>query len=271
MADQKYKFSDAQRYAVWLHHEKRCWFCKEPLPFEKATVDHVIPESILSQPKRLAKIIEDYDLPKSFQINGYENWLPAHSHCNGQKTNKVFSMTPSYRPIFERLIQRAANVQRTTESIERDRGKAKVLTSILTALEKNNLSLTDITDLIAAYSGISIPITSKNSAHAIFIRLDNGYFIDRASIAFEGWCECEKGTCVGKGEKVYCYWPDHLSSWAKQKRLFHRCFDELVECPRCGMSHRRGDIGRSETCGFPYSDQVNQVDLQGAHKGQGGA
>jgi hypothetical protein len=269
MKIKKFQFSAAQRYSVWLHHEKRCWFCKEPLGFVEVTVDHVIPESLLSEPLRLKEIIDDYDLPSSFQINGYENWLPAHSHCNGTKTNKVFSMTPSYRPIFEQLIQRAAKVKRTAEAIQRDQSKAKVLTSLLTALERNKVSLTDLADLISAYASLDIAIPGIQSTPKAFLRLDNGYFIDRASISFEGPCECEREACVGKTEKVYCYWPNHLSSWVKGKHLFHRCFDETIKCPRCDAEHRRGDVGRAGTCGNPYTDQDHQVDLHGAHESDG--
>lgn len=268
MTIKKYKFSAAQRYSVWLHHEKRCWFCSEPLSFVQVTVDHVVPETLLSEPLRLKKIINDYDLPKSFQINGYENWLPAHNHCNGAKSDKVFTMTPSYRPIFERLVQNAAKVKRTAEAIERNRSKAKVLTSLLAALEKNKISLTDVTDLLSAYASTDISITGTPSTPKVYLRLDNGYFIDRQSIAFEGPCECEQDTCTGRTEKVYCYWPSHLSTWVKRKHLFHRCFDEIIKCPRCAIDHRRGDVGRIDICAKPYTDQENQVDLSALSVGQ---
>lgn len=261
MDPQKYKFTVAQRYSVWMHHEKRCWFCKEPLGFREATVDHVIPESLLSEPERLMKVIADYDLPIWFQINSYENWLPAHGYCNQTKSSGVFSMTPSYRPIFERLIRRANEVKRTAEAIGRDQKKAKVLTSLLTALEAHKVSVTDVMNLVSAYEGISDP--SIQSTPQIFFRLDNGYFINQASVSFEGFCECERDSCVGKAEKVYCYWPSHLSAWAKRKHLFHRCFDEVVKCDRCEKEHRRGDVGRFGTCEKPYDDQESQVDLHG--------
>jgi hypothetical protein len=277
MTMQKYVFSRPQRYAVWLHHEKRCWLCKEPLSYKHATVDHVIPEYLLDDPAKLNKILTDYGLPSSYQINGYENWLPAHSHCNSTKSSRVDEFIPSYRPIFERLMQYALRVRRTAEAIERDQGKAKVLTRLLHALDTNTVSVTDITDLLSAYVHTNVAVEDNQAGPIqagpvqagpkVYIRLDNGYLIERGSISFEGFCECENPACVGKDGKAFCYWPDHISAWAKRKYLFHRCFDELIPCPRCGLEHRRGDVGRDGTCAMPYTDQENQVDLHGSQTG----
>jgi hypothetical protein len=38
----KHSFSASERYAVWLHHEKRCWLCEEPLRLLETTIEHYL-------------------------------------------------------------------------------------------------------------------------------------------------------------------------------------------------------------------------------------
>src|SRR5690349_17600689 len=85
---QKHVFTEAERYAVWLHHGKRCWLCLEPLDLVAATVDHVVAESLTDDPTALQETIELYKLPATFNVNSFENWLPAHNHCNQSKSKR---------------------------------------------------------------------------------------------------------------------------------------------------------------------------------------
>lgn len=147
----KYRFSPAQRYAIWLHHEQRCWFCEEPLRLADVTVDHVIPESMQDAPEQLSSLLVDYDLPVSFQINGYENWLPTHSRCNSEKSSRVFKMVPAYRPLFDHLIRTAAAVGRTAAAVKRNVTKDKIFAKLATAIDEGDLSLTDLSDFLKLF------------------------------------------------------------------------------------------------------------------------
>jgi hypothetical protein len=79
-------------------------------------------------------------------------------------------------------------------------------------------------------------------------------------IAAEGYCRCERNTCVGQDTKIYCYFPTNLSPWVRKTGLFYACYDEMIECRRCGLLHKRGHIGRKSACGKPYANQRLQRD-----------
>jgi hypothetical protein len=256
----KYRFSHAQRYAVWLHHEQRCWLCEVPLRLAEVTVDHVIPESMQETPEKFAALLLDYDLPDSFRTDGYENWLPAHSKCNAEKSAKVFKMVPAYRPVFDHLVRNAGVVKRTAEAVRQNTSKDKLLARLASAIDGNSISLTDLADFIALFGAEFISGKQLTQGQSSFFKLDNGYWMKRDEIVSEGLCCCEREACVGHNERVYCYFSRHLSSWVQTTRLYHRCYDEIIRCPRCTAMHRRGYVGRAESCGRPFSDQEYQVD-----------
>lgn len=262
----KHRFTIAERYAVWLHHQRRCWLCEVPLRLAEVTVDHVIPESLAERPAQLAALLEDHDLPADFRINGFENWLPAHAHCNTAKSTRVFRMVPAHQPIFDRLIRTSAAAQRTADAVRRNVSKDKLLAKIAAAIDLDAISLTDLTEFLALF-GVESRATSQGSAHAApFVKLDNGYWLRTDEIAAEGTCACERAACVGKDRKVYCYFSRHLPAWVIGKRLYHRCYDEMVPCTRCEFTHKRGHIGKEGVCAKPYSNQEYLVDTRAAQR-----
>src|SRR5437868_941679 len=113
----KRAFTSAERYAVWLHHEKRCWLCLEPLRFFETTIDHVLPESLLNDDNQRTQIFAQYGLPRDFQINSFANWLPCHHRCNQQKSDRVLRFAPGNLLVLERLISLARNVEQTAVEV----------------------------------------------------------------------------------------------------------------------------------------------------------
>jgi hypothetical protein len=79
-------------------------------------------------------------------------------------------------------------------------------------------------------------------------------------VFLEGYCNCEREACVGHDVKVYVYFPKTVSKWVLAKGLYHKCYDEVVKCPRCGNNHKRGHIGRAGRCAKPYTDQGKHID-----------
>lgn len=67
--------------------------------------------------------------------------------------------------------------------------------------------------------------------------------------------------CVDSAGKVYCYFPRDLSPWVITTGLYKKCYDEIVDCPRCAAQHKRGHIGRDGICGRPFRDQESQTDF----------
>jgi HNH endonuclease len=123
---------------------------------------------------------------------------------------------------------------------------------------ENSAKLDELKAELRAYSArvidAIIPQTSRSVASEVLelIPLDSGYWLNRADIAFEGLCQCERVACVDHSSKVYCYFPKWLSTWVLNKQLYWRCYDEIVQCPKCGKQHKRGHIGRKDVC-HPHS------------------
>src|SRR5262249_24472363 len=96
-------FTQAERWAVFEAHGSKCWLCYEPVDFVDMEVDHVIPEQLIGDEQRLKHVLGEFGLPAEFDLNSFENWLPAHGSCNRQKGDQPFEATP----LIQRWIARA--------------------------------------------------------------------------------------------------------------------------------------------------------------------
>lgn len=252
----KRRFSYAERYAVWYCNGQKCWWCKEPLRLAEATIDHVLPEALLDDAASREALRTVYGLPKHFNINGYENWLPCHNHCNQSKSNQPPTFVPGNKAILDGLADRAIRAPSVANSVTSNVAKDKVFKTVFAALERRTVSLRDLDDLLRAFvedpAGAGVP--------ADVIILDSGYWIPRDEIVREGTCCCERNQCVDQDEKVYCYFEKSLSAWVVNKGLFWMCYDEIIACPRCSGQHKRGHVGREGVCGRPYPNQDTQSD-----------
>ena len=89
-----YLFSQEERYAVFIAHGPKCYLCLKPIDLQTMHIDHIIPEHLSKNPDLLKKILKDYGKESSFNLNSYENWLPACARCNGYKRGSVFKPVP---------------------------------------------------------------------------------------------------------------------------------------------------------------------------------
>lgn len=256
MKRRKRKFSYPERYAVWHCNGGICGWCHEPLRLVEVTVDHVLPESLLDDEVKRKAIFHEYGLPKDFNINGYENWLPCHNHCNQRKGNRTLGFVPAYRAEIERLMQRARQAERTARKVSSNATKDKVFKTIFAALEKQTITVRDLDELLTAF----VEDPAKAGVPDDVIILDSGYWVPRDEIVREGTCRCERNACVGQTNKVYCYFQSSLPLWVINTGLFWRCYDEIICCPRCSNQHKRGHIGKESVCARPYPNQEAQSD-----------
>lgn len=90
----KQKFSAMERQAVWLAYDRKCAYTREPIDFSDFHIDHIVPESLLDDPERLAKVKSELHLPPGFDILGYENLVPCKPGANLQKTDLIFDPAP---------------------------------------------------------------------------------------------------------------------------------------------------------------------------------
>lgn len=130
----KYSFSHAQRFAVYVTHDEKCYMCNRPLDLKTMEVDHVIPESLVDVPDRLQKVFESLGRPADFDVNSYANWLPACRPCNGKKLATVFE--PSL--LIQLNLQRATDRADKARHFEQRTVSRKEITKALNLLERMN-------------------------------------------------------------------------------------------------------------------------------------
>lgn len=246
----KRTFSSAERYAVWLHHEKRCWLCLEPLRLVETTIDHVLPESLLDHPGELATVLAECGLSEHFNIDGFENWLPCHQHCNQKKGTSRFRFVPAHWLILERLIRIAPAVRRTAATVGANAEKDKVIGYILAAIERQAITWEELQALLG----------QEQPRPAEMIHLDNGYWLHAKDVARECDCQCERQNCVDNAGKLHCYFSRALSDCVITAGLYWKCYDEVITCRRCQQPHKRGHIGRNGMCSKPFLNQERQTD-----------
>jgi hypothetical protein len=135
----EYKFSAAQRYAVFTVHRERCWLCDEPLSLSEMTVDHILPEAIDGS-EQLARTVTLLGLPADFKINSYENWMPAHRRCNEIKGQTIFSPSPLIQTRLESAIKNAAKAREIEQKFVSKRKIDRAIELIIAAHERDLLS-----------------------------------------------------------------------------------------------------------------------------------
>jgi len=102
-----YKFSAAQRYAIFLAHGMKCYMCKVPLDYASMAVDHVLPERLLATPSLFDATRSTLGLPASFELNSFENWMPTCAPCNGKKSALLFKPSPLILVELQQLAEKA--------------------------------------------------------------------------------------------------------------------------------------------------------------------
>lgn len=106
-----YRFSSAQRYAIFIVHGMKCYMCGHPLALKTMTVDHVLPEHLLATPFELDKAKTTLGLPSTFDVNSFENWMPACSSCNRMKSSVQFEPSPLIQLVLQRLAKKGQEVR----------------------------------------------------------------------------------------------------------------------------------------------------------------
>lgn len=109
----RHNFANAERYAVFTVHRERCWLCNGPLSLNEVEVDHIIPERVEGHPT-LPEILRQLGRPADFQINSFENWMPAHGPCNRIKAGLVFEPSPMIQARLQFAAERAAKARELT-------------------------------------------------------------------------------------------------------------------------------------------------------------
>lgn len=116
-----YKFTAAQRFAVYTVHGAVCYLNGEPLYLKAMRVDHVLPRSLKDDPERLSVILKDYGLPDDFDLDSFENWLPTCDPCNSAKYKEPFRPTPIIQRYIDRARAKATGASKAAAELQRNR------------------------------------------------------------------------------------------------------------------------------------------------------
>ncbi len=135
----EYQFSAAERWAVFSTHGDTCYLCSKPLDYTTMQVDHVVPEHLLKAPAELAKVLKSLGLPGDFDINSFENWLPAHGPCNRAKAGMAFTPAPIVVVELEKAARKADQARAIVKRTISDRKLGNALAVIEVAASSDDL------------------------------------------------------------------------------------------------------------------------------------
>jgi len=148
----KYKFSTTEKFVIWNSYSNKCYYCGEPLKFDKTTIDHLFPEHLLNKKLELEKIKLNYSLPTDFKINDFCNWVPAHSSCNGKKSVSIINNSPMFLLAIERIQEKSKVIKKRYNKLKKTVAKDKIIGKLLMDLEKDNITQEDLLSLIESTS-----------------------------------------------------------------------------------------------------------------------
>jgi len=137
------RIPSSRRIAIWEAHNRQCIYCTEPILFKDLEIDHIIPEHLLKNPKVLAKVLTDYNLPSDFNLNDFKNLVPTHKKCNSRKTGMLFKKSTAlyFLELATAKCEQAFNEEKKV--LKRSRGE-RVLASLQVALEVGELTLAEV-------------------------------------------------------------------------------------------------------------------------------
>jgi hypothetical protein len=123
-------FNKFERFAVYNCHDNKCYICRRPISYLEYEIDHVIPESLLDRPNELTAVLIRFGLPHSFDLNSFDNWLPACGPCNRTKSNKVFEPTIAIQEAIRKAKEVSHQAKTIVEQMPRKQHIEKALSII---------------------------------------------------------------------------------------------------------------------------------------------
>lgn len=144
----KYSFSQSERFAVFTTHGPKCYICGCPVDLQTMHVDHIIPEDLLNSKERFETVLRDFDLPKDFDVNSFENWLPSCAPCNSKKGAAVFRTTPLIQMQLDRAADKADRARELARGTVGNATLSRSINTICRASEDTKLTIEHLRPLI---------------------------------------------------------------------------------------------------------------------------
>lgn len=130
MKRRKRLFTPAERYAVIVTHGQQCYLCRAPIDMSSFHVDHIIPEQLLDKPERLAEVLESLGRPSDFDVNSFENWLPACGPCNILKRELVFEPSGVVQVSLQNAASKAGEAREASRRVVRNQELGRALNTL---------------------------------------------------------------------------------------------------------------------------------------------
>lgn len=129
----------AERHAIFTVHGEKCYMCNAPLTLQTMQIDHVIPQALLDEPDLLAKVLAELGRPADFDVNSYENMLPACGPCNSAKSDIIWESSPRIQLHLQKAKAKAADVEALAAKTISQRDIASALNTLERAHEDGKL------------------------------------------------------------------------------------------------------------------------------------
>jgi hypothetical protein len=136
----RYVFTTAERYAVFTVHGEKCYLCHRPVNLRTMEVDHLIPECLNDNPAHLAAVLAALGRPPDFDVNSYDNWMPACGPCNNEKRDTVFEPSPIVQLALQRAADKATEGRRLAAEVVSERKIANAVNVLAQASESGRLT-----------------------------------------------------------------------------------------------------------------------------------
>lgn len=148
MADQT--FTAAEREAIWLAHEKKCGYTREPLDVSEFHIDHILPESLADAPVEFERIKSTLGLDDNFQLTGFENLLPCKARPNLQKGSTVFEDCHTHY-FLGIAASKKPSVEAHLTKIEQRKKRGRALILLQQCIEGGELSIEEVSQILEQY------------------------------------------------------------------------------------------------------------------------
>ena len=136
-----YKFKPSERYAVFTAHGETCYLCRQPIDMATFQVDHIIPERLASQPEAFVQARDSYGLPASFDLNTFENWMPACAACNNRKRGTLFKALPIFAIELRKASEKSSRAREIESDVRSDQQIGRAVAIIETAYQQGTLNM----------------------------------------------------------------------------------------------------------------------------------
>lgn len=143
------RFSAAEREAIWLAHNKKCAYTGRLLDVREFHIDHIIPQSLNKESDEFKNIAAQLNLPKKFDMRGYENLLPCASHVNREKGSMILPQISYWIGIASAQKDK---VKAELDRIKKRQDSGRVLILLEQHLERGDLTSDEIAKILQKHT-----------------------------------------------------------------------------------------------------------------------